>query len=179
MKEDFMRLLQGVLLSTLVACGAVAYERTLTRASQQPTTPKTQPSPTAPAQANPNQEINDRFVQQFSQKIAGRETEPAGKVFKNIQLEGLKSVPAGRLLLIMNRGYSRALGVSCTHCHVEQDFASDDKRPKRAAREIAVMHRMINDQLVKMQNLELKPEARFINCSTCHRGAINPLASER
>jgi len=44
------------------------------------------------------------------------------------------------------------------------------------AREMAVMHRMINDQLVKMQNLELK---RFISCSTCHRGAINPLASEK
>ena len=60
-------------------------------------------------------------------------------------------------------------------CHVEQDFASDDKRPKRAAREMAVIHRMINDQLAKMQNLELKPEERFINCSTCHRGAINPM----
>ena len=175
-----MRLLQGALLLTLMACGAVAYEQMLTRASQQQSTsPKIQPSPPAPAQVNPNQEINDRFVQQFSQKIAGRETEPAGKVFKNIQLEGFKSVPAGRLLLIMNRGYSRALGVSCTHCHVEQDFASDDKRPKGAAREMAIMHRMINDQLVKMQNLELKPEARFINCATCHRGAINPLGSER
>ena len=37
----------------------------------------------------------------------------------------------------MNYGYSRALGVSCMHCHVEQDFASDEKRPKRAAREMA------------------------------------------
>jgi hypothetical protein len=126
---------------------------------------------------NPNQEINDRFVKQFSERIAGRENEPAEKVFKNIQW--LKSTPAGRFLRIMNGGYSRALGVSCTHCHVEQDFASDDKRPKRAAREMQVMHRMINDQLAKMQNLELKPEQRFISCSTCHRGAINPLASER
>ena len=172
-----MRLLRGVLLLTLVACGAAAYQRGLTRASQQPTAPKPQPSPTTPTQVNPNQEINDRFMKQFLERIRGRENEPAEKVFKNIQW--LKSTPAGRFLRIMNGGYSRALGVSCTHCHVEQDFASDDKRPKRAAREMAVMHRMINDQLVKMQNLELKPGERFINCSTCHRGAINPLAAER
>jgi hypothetical protein len=74
----------------------------------------------------------------------------------------------------MNFGYSRALGVACTHCHVEQDFASDDKRPKRAAREMAVMHKAINEELGRMQNLQSKPEQRFINCTTCHRGAINP-----
>jgi formate-dependent nitrite reductase cytochrome c552 subunit len=178
MEEDSMRLLQGVLLLALVACAVAAYQQRLTRASQQQSTaPKPQPTP--PAQGNPNQEINDRYVQQFSQKLVGRENEPAGKVFKNIQIEWFKNVPAGRLLLIMNRGYSRALGVSCTYCHIEQDFASDLKRPKLAAREMAVMHHMINDQLKKMQNLELKPEKRSINCATCHRGAVNPLASEQ
>lgn len=74
----------------------------------------------------------------------------------------------------MNEGYSLALGVACTHCHVEQDFASDDKRPKRAAREMAVMHRMINEQLGKMESPKGKPEDRFINCAVCHRGAIDP-----
>jgi hypothetical protein len=44
---------------------------------------------------------------------------------------------------------------------------------------MAVMHRMINDQLKQMQKLESKAPARAINCSTCHRGALNPLASER
>jgi hypothetical protein len=78
----------------------------------------------------------------------------------------------------MNRGYSRALGVTCTHCHVEQDFSSDDLRPKRAAREMAVMHRKINEQLKAMQNLLGEPDERAINCSTCHRGATNPMATE-
>src|SRR5215468_4303565 len=127
---------------------------------------------------NSSQEINDRLVKQLSEKIAGREREPAEKVFKNIQIPWLKIVPAARFLTIMNLGYSRALGVACTHCHVEQDFASDDKRPKRAAREMAAMHRMINEQLKKMQNLEPKPN-RAINCSTCHRGAIDPMAGDR
>jgi len=138
----------------------------------------TNPQQNLATPANPNQEINNRYVLQLSEKIAGRENEPAEKVFKNIQIEWLKKAPAGRILLIMNAGYSRALGVACTHCHVEQDFAADDKRPKRAAREMAVMHRMINNQLGKMQNLDPKPEQRFINCSTCHRGSINPIAAE-
>jgi hypothetical protein len=40
------------------------------------------------------------------------------------------------------------------HCHVETGFSSDEKRPKRAARQMAVMHHSINDQLRKMENLE-------------------------
>jgi hypothetical protein len=34
--------------------------------------------------ANPNQAINDEFVKRLSETIAGRENEPAEKVFKNI-----------------------------------------------------------------------------------------------
>ena len=172
-----MRLSHGVIALAIVAGGAAAYQYRLARASQQeqpPIAPKPQPSVTPSRPVNPNQEINNRFVKQFSERIAGRENEPAGKVFKNIQLEWLKSVPAGRFLSIMNGGYARALGVSCTHCHVEQDYASDDQRPKRAAREMAIMHRMINERLDKMQNLTQKPQDRPINCITCHRGAISP-----
>ena len=134
-----------------------------------------------PAKAEPKsqsiQEINDDFVQKISKQIAGHEQEPAGQVFKNIHI--LNNAPAARLLLIMNVGYSRALGVTCTHCHNEQDFSSDEKRPKRAAREMAAMHRSINDQLAKMENLEPNPQGHFINCSTCHRGAVDPMASDR
>jgi len=134
-----------------------------------------------PAQAEPKgtsiQEINDGFVRQFSKQIAGREQEPAGQVFKNVRI--MNNVPAGRFLLIMNLGFSHALGVTCTHCHAEQDFPSDDKRPKRAAREMATMHRSINEQLAKMQNLETNSQGHFINCSTCHRGAVDPMASDR
>jgi hypothetical protein len=74
----------------------------------------------------------------------------------------------------MNGGYARALGVRCTHCHVERDFSSDDKRQKRAAREMATMHWTINQTLAKMNNLSSAPEERFINCATCHRGRIDP-----
>jgi hypothetical protein len=125
------------------------------------------------------QEFNDRLVQQLSKRIEGREDEPAERVFKNIKLEWFKPVPAKQLLDIMNGGYARALGVRCTHCHVEDDFASDDRRPKRAAREMATMHWDINQRLGKMENLKSAPEDRFINCATCHRGARDPNDSQR
>jgi photosynthetic reaction center cytochrome c subunit len=140
-----------------------------TRSDAPPAAPQTQVSTV--------QQDNDAFVQRIAREIAGHEQEPAEKVFKNIHI--LNTTPAGRLLLIMNVGYSRALGVSCTHCHVERDFSLDDKRPKRAAREMAAMHRRINEQLATMQNLEPKPQGRFINCSTCHRGAVDPLSSDK
>lgn len=120
------------------------------------------------------QEINDRFVEEIASRIVGREREPAGKVFKNMRIEWLKTTPARQLLDIMNGGYARALGVRCTHCHVERDFSSDDKRPKRAAREMAMMHWTINQTLGKMKDLESEPDERPINCATRHRGAINP-----
>src|SRR5947209_18027127 len=99
MEEDSMRLLQGVLILTLVTCPGAAYQQRLTRASQQqPTTPKPQPTP--PAQGNPNQETNDRYVRQFSQEIAGRGNEPGGKGLKHIQIELLHSMQARRQLPI-------------------------------------------------------------------------------
>lgn len=121
---------------------------------------------------SPTQQTNDDFVKQILESIKGRETRPASEVFKNIQI--LKNVEAARFLRIMNGGYSKALGVACTHCHVSSDFASDDKRPKRAAREMAVMHRSINDQLRAMHELQTEPSARPISCITCHRGEAIP-----
>ena len=182
-----MKLQHALFVLALTMCGTLACWQIATSAAQQPQPqpqpqpqqqpqPAPQATPTPAAPLSPTQEINNRFVKQISESIAGKENLPAEQVFKNIQ--HLKGIPAGRLLRIMNGGYSRALGVACTHCHVEQDFSSDDKRPKRAAREMALMHRSINEQLGKMQNLEPRPQ-RAINCTTCHRGAINPMAGDR
>ena len=131
----------------------------------------------SPGTVSQAQAANAVFLKQWMERIAGRENEPAEKVFKNVQW--LKTTPASTFLRIMNGGYARALGVTCTHCHVESDFASDDKRPKRAAREMAAMHRMINERLRQMENLQTPAADRAINCSTCHRGAVNPLSTDR
>src|SRR6185436_11212954 len=110
-------------------------------------------------------------VLRILEAIKGREDKPAGEVFKNIQL--LKDMSAKRLLSVMEIGYARSLGVSCDHCHVDDDFASDDKRPKLAARDMIRMMKDINDRLAKMENLEVQGQGH-INCTTCHRGQVKP-----
>jgi len=132
----------------------------------------------ASAQASAAARSNQAAVDDLMTQIAGHEGEPASKVFHNIQLPWFKNTPAGTFLSIMKDGYSAALGVRCAHCHVEGDFSKDDKRPKRAAREMAAMHFGINQQLAKMKDLKPRPAGRFINCSTCHRGSVDPLAGE-
>ena len=124
------------------------------------------------------QRDNDRFVRQILAQIGERASLPAGQVFVNVT--GMTTPRADVFLQIMNGGFARALGVRCTYCHVETNFSSDEKRPKRAAREMAAMHRMINGELRKMENLASAPaQNRAINCSTCHRGVINPLSTDR
>jgi hypothetical protein len=115
---------------------------------------------------------NARLLEAARSAIKGREQQPAGQVFKNVQF--LAGVPATTLLVIMDVGYSRGLGVNCTHCHDEQNFAGDDKRPKRAARETQAMHRAFNDRLQAMTNASTPKDQRFINCATCHRGKAIP-----
>jgi Photosynthetic reaction centre cytochrome C subunit len=152
-------------------CVGAAWAASPARAAQD-----TRPAAGAAREPDPSrrQEINDRFVARLTADIAGREQEPAGRVFKNIRFALFKKIPAVDLLDIMNGGYSKALGVACTHCHVETDFASDEKPPKRVAREMAAMHRRINQALGRMQELDSLPEDRFINCGTCHRGTLHP-----
>jgi hypothetical protein len=153
-----------MVFAVLLACGLCRFGRLLNAAPQD--------APPLPAAVKA---ANDQFVSAILLKIVGHEAEPAGQVFQNVQM--FKTIPARQLLTIMSVGYAPALGVACTHCHVETNFASDDKRPKRAAREMAVMHRSVNDQLAKMQNLATPPtENRSVNCAVCHRGKVNPRA---
>lgn len=102
--------------------------------------------------------------------IKGKENRPAGEVFKNVKL--LRDISAARFLRIMDTAYAQSLGVPCSHCHVEDRWEADEKRPKRAAREMIVMTRLINDELVKMQDIDNTEPA--VNCTTCHRGYVKP-----
>lgn len=110
-------------------------------------------------------------LQELRKQIAGQQNKPAEEVFKNIQL--LKGMPAGRLLAVMEIGYSKSLGVNCTHCHVVDQWEKEDKPTKQITREMAAMSRTINtDLLKKVKNL--KSENPVINCTTCHRGQVKP-----
>jgi cytochrome c peroxidase len=129
-------------------------------------------APTAePATPEAIKQFNDDSVAALSKQIAGKEDQPAETVFKNLQL--LNKVPAGRLLAIMQMGYSRSLGVSCAHCHVPGEWQKDDKQPKQITRDMAAMSKTINQDLLK--NIAgLKDRTPIVNCTTCHRGQLKP-----
>ena len=127
------------------------------------------PTPTPEEAAKPFDQ--DAALAKLRESIKGHGQEPAEKVFKNIQM--LKGIPAGQLLRIMQFGYSRSLGVNCTHCHTPDDWANESKSKKQITRDMAAMAARINGELLKgIKNL--KSEAPTINCTTCHRGQIVP-----
>jgi hypothetical protein len=76
----------------------------------------------------------DQALAKLREQIKGKESEPAETVFKNIQI--LKGRPAAQVLGIMQMGFSRSLGVNCTHCHTPEDWSSESKNKKQIAREI-------------------------------------------
>lgn len=107
----------------------------------------------------------------LQQQIAGKEELPATEVFMNITQ--YKGVSAGRLLRIMEHGFSRGLGVTCTHCHIAGEWDRDDKATKQTAREMSKMMAAINGELLK-KIPNLKSSNPMVNCTTCHRGQIRP-----
>ncbi len=83
--------------------------------------------------------------------------------------------------LIANmRGFAKALGTRCDHCHAanppgskEQfDFASDSKPEKNMARLMMKMSHAANTDLAKID-----PHGQMVTCNTCHRGHTVPDAN--
>ena len=113
----------------------------------------------------------DSLMRVVLASIAGKENMPAESVFKNIQI--LKGVTAGRLVNIMGRGFSPALGVSCGFCHIVGAYEKEDKEEKQTARVMYTMVNAINkDYMVKLAEPGRNPPT--VNCSTCHRGMTRP-----
>lgn len=113
----------------------------------------------------------EKALKELREGIKGRENEPAALVFENIHT--FERLPAGRLLNIMETGFSNSLGVTCTHCHNPNDWASDEKPRKQIARDMMAMVGKINSEhLAAIENLESDRPA--VNCTTCHRGQVKP-----
>jgi hypothetical protein len=105
-------------------------------------------------------------------EIAGRENEPAGTVFKNVQL--MKDMPAGKFLASMDQDFGRALSHNCTDCHIKDQWASDSLNRKKTARVmIEVLNGINNTLLTKMPVRAGQPTPK-INCISCHHGNGNP-----
>jgi len=79
------------------------------------------------------------------------------------------------------RTIASALGVHCSYCHMGEegrplatyDFASDERRTKRAAREMLRMVAAIDS--LYLPRIPDRPEpVRTVTCATCHRGTARP-----
>lgn len=116
---------------------------------------------------NSKQDTVKIYLSELQTHIIGKEKEPAEAVFKNIQV--LKGVPAGRMLKIMELGFSQSLGVGCDHCHDTKAWENDDKKQKLIARKMWNMAANIRKELGTIIN-----EKATINCTTCHRGEVIP-----
>lgn len=133
--------------------------------------PGSSTSLSAQAQAQDTlQPRRDAAMELILRDIAGKEELPAREVFANIKLLG--DMPAGRMLRIMNQGYSRNLGVTCDYCHDTDDYGSDDKREKETARAMIQLVGTIAGELRQIPSI--KSENPVVNCGTCHRGVARP-----
>jgi tetratricopeptide (TPR) repeat protein len=98
---------------------------------------------------------------------------------KNLQVLN-KDWPGSRLGPVM-RGFTRALSVRCSYCHVGEegkdlstyDFVSDANPNKNRARE---MLRMLGDVNEHLKKIEPSGDQRVnMWCHTCHRGRPRPM----
>ncbi len=89
-----------------------------------------------------------------------------------------KDTPREQVIATM-QAFTQSLGVQCNYCHVQEgrggrnDFASDEKPTKKAARGMMVLAREING---KLPDAIGKPAAETtrVGCATCHRGVPIP-----
>src|SRR3954471_10923860 len=101
--------------------------------------------------------------------------------------QNLKVLPptwTGARLQPVMFGFTRALGVRCSYCHVGEegkplttyDFVSDANPNKDRARE---MLRMLGDVNEHLKKLEPSGDKRVnMWCHTCHRGRPRPMTLE-
>lgn len=96
--------------------------------------------------------------------------------YKNLQVFPKDTTAA--VLVNAMKGFTRALGVRCEHCHVGEgndlskfDFAADTKPTKSTARKMAQMTATLNEAVKDIGDPAV---AVKISCFTCHRGALKP-----
>jgi len=89
-----------------------------------------------------------------------------------------KDIPAADLRAMM-QNFAQALGVQCAYCHIAEgrggrnDFAADDKQPKKTARLMMQMMTRVNEAIESGVGKPASDITR-VQCATCHRGAAIP-----
>lgn len=80
-------------------------------------------------------------------------------------LKVLKVAKGPEVIQIM-RTFTAGLGVQCSYCHVQGNYASDENPKKDIARHMITMTASINANF---------PDGKMrVTCYTCHRGEAEP-----
>ncbi len=127
------------------------------------------PATAANAQPDPLAADRAKYADRVRAEIAGKENMAADSVFQNISR--LKNVSAARLLAVMDT-WGKVLGVSCDHCHVNNEWASEVKPEKEITRQMMDLVNNLNKDLKNMD--ALKSYQPSVSCYTCHRGDTRP-----
>lgn len=118
-----------------------------------------------------------KWMNEVLTSIKGKEKWPADSVFKNLKvIKGKSTISAEHLLLMMNYGWSKELGISCSYCHVMGKWESDSLLTKNIARGMWNMRQQINGEILpKITGKDYWGNPK-VTCVTCHRGEPIPSA---
>jgi photosynthetic reaction center cytochrome c subunit len=99
--------------------------------------------------------------------VSAQEKQPAQK-FEMPDPTNLKvlKVATGSEVVPIMRTFAGGLGVECSYCHVEGNFASDENPKKETARQMI--------RLVQKINTDFPDGKMRVSCYTCHRGETVP-----
>ena len=87
--------------------------------------------------------------------------------------KNLKVLAANTDIRFVMQNFTQVLGIQCTYCHVEGDFASDANPKKETARKMIALIRQIDPYFPS--SVGVYPAGYHeVDCSTCHRGSIKP-----
>jgi hypothetical protein len=102
----------------------------------------------------------------FAQQGGGRGATPPPAA------KNLKLLAANTDMLFVMQSFNEALGVQCTYCHVQGDFAADHPK-KDIARKMISMVRLIDTTFPS--SVGAFPDGYHeVDCITCHRGNVKP-----
>jgi Photosynthetic reaction centre cytochrome C subunit len=105
-------------------------------------------------------------VSLFAQQQGARGGAPAPAP-KNLKL----LAPNTEIPFVM-QNFKEALGVECTYCHVQGDFAADMPK-KEIARKMIAMVRLIDTSFPSSTGV-FPDGYHEVDCMTCHRGSVKP-----
>jgi hypothetical protein len=93
--------------------------------------------------------------------LSGQRTPQTSSDFKNIVV--LKGMTDREIRDTMEL-WGKQVGLECTDCHVEGDYAADTKHEKQTARQMYQMVQTLNQQEF------FRSAGRKADCFLCHRG---------